>query len=167
MLFDVYYQSTKLRKIIDKESFFPIIRHYSQTILTCWLNYNKAHQACPKAPNLKFQIGWNFCLLEKTIAIQRKYAKSRLNDDSTFVGKPDAPPKKRKVGNVDKKVANPFGLTTFILVGCGENRIRTCEPVLPVTRFPGVPLQPLEHLSLVVKQFAFRKSECKGTKKDE
>ena len=29
----------------------------------------------------------------------------------------------------------------------GENRIRTCEPVLPVTRFPGVPLQPLEHLS--------------------
>ena len=30
---------------------------------------------------------------------------------------------------------------------CGENRIRTCEPVLPVTRFPGVPLQPLEHLS--------------------
>ena len=32
--------------------------------------------------------------------------------------------------------------------GSGENRIRTCEPVLPVTRFPGVPLQPLEHLSL-------------------
>ena len=30
---------------------------------------------------------------------------------------------------------------------CGENRIRTCEPVLPATRFPGVPLQPLEHLS--------------------
>ena len=30
----------------------------------------------------------------------------------------------------------------------GENRIRTCEPVLPATRFPGVPLQPLEHLSL-------------------
>ena len=32
-------------------------------------------------------------------------------------------------------------------LGSGENRIRTCEPVLPVTRFPGVPLQPLEHLS--------------------
>ena len=31
---------------------------------------------------------------------------------------------------------------------CGENRIRTCEPVSPVTRFPGVPLQPLEHLSI-------------------
>ena len=29
----------------------------------------------------------------------------------------------------------------------GKDRIRTCEPVLPVTRFPGVPLQPLEHLS--------------------
>ena len=34
------------------------------------------------------------------------------------------------------------------VIFCGENRIRTCEPVLPVTRFPGVPLQPLEHLSL-------------------
>ena len=30
----------------------------------------------------------------------------------------------------------------------GESEIRTREPVLPVTRFPGVPLQPLEHLSL-------------------
>ena len=39
----------------------------------------------------------------------------------------------------------------------GENRIRTCEPVLPVTRFPGVPLQPLEHLSLICG--------CKGSKK--
>ena len=34
---------------------------------------------------------------------------------------------------------------------CGENRIRTCEPVLPVTRFPGVPLQPLEHLSFSLR----------------
>ena len=33
---------------------------------------------------------------------------------------------------------------------CGESEIRTREPVLPVTRFPGVPLQPLEHLSLWV-----------------
>ncbi len=32
---------------------------------------------------------------------------------------------------------------------CGESEIRTREPVLPVTRFPGVPLQPLEHLSLL------------------
>ena len=31
---------------------------------------------------------------------------------------------------------------------CGKDRIRTYEPVSPVTRFPGVPLQPLEHLSL-------------------
>ena len=36
-------------------------------------------------------------------------------------------------------------------VNGGENRIRTCEPVLPVTRFPGVPLQPLEHLSINAK----------------
>ena len=39
-------------------------------------------------------------------------------------------------------------LTSLVFyIICGENRIRTCEPVLPVTRFPGVPLQPLEHLS--------------------
>ena len=30
----------------------------------------------------------------------------------------------------------------------GERGIRTPEPLLTVTRFPGVPLQPLEHLSL-------------------
>ena len=66
----------------------------------------------------------------------------------------------------NKKIANLCRLTTWSLVGlkqdskkssdylealnpfiCGENRIRTCEPVSPVTRFPGVPLQPLEHLS--------------------
>ena len=29
----------------------------------------------------------------------------------------------------------------------GESEIRTREPLLTVTRFPGVPLQPLEHLS--------------------
>ena len=33
---------------------------------------------------------------------------------------------------------------------CGERGIRTPEPLLTVTRFPGVPLQPLEHLSLAV-----------------
>ena len=43
---------------------------------------------------------------------------------------------------------------------CGENRIRTCEPVLPATRFPGVPLQPLEHLSN-------RKAGAKVAKKSE
>ena len=32
----------------------------------------------------------------------------------------------------------------------GKRGIRTPEPVLPVTRFPGVPLQPLEHLSLIL-----------------
>ena len=30
---------------------------------------------------------------------------------------------------------------------CGVRGIRTPEPVLPITRFPGVPLQPLEHHS--------------------
>ena len=31
---------------------------------------------------------------------------------------------------------------------CGENEIRTRDTLLAYTRFPGVPLQPLEHLSL-------------------
>ena len=47
------------------------------------------------------------------------------------------------------------GVLNLFLV-CGENRIRTCEPVLPVTRFPGVPLQPLEHLSFI---FALQRYE--------
>ena len=32
---------------------------------------------------------------------------------------------------------------------CGETGIRTPDTLLEYTRFPGVPLQPLEHLSLV------------------
>ena len=31
---------------------------------------------------------------------------------------------------------------------CGENEIRTRDTLQEYTRFPGVPLQPLEHLSL-------------------
>ncbi len=30
---------------------------------------------------------------------------------------------------------------------CGVTEIRTREPLVTVTRFPGVPLQPLEHHS--------------------
>ena len=30
---------------------------------------------------------------------------------------------------------------------CGESEIRTRDTLLGYTRFPGVPLQPLEHLS--------------------
>ena len=37
-------------------------------------------------------------------------------------------------------------LTTIFL--CGETGIRTPETLLRFTRFPGVPLQPLEHLSI-------------------
>ena len=40
-----------------------------------------------------------------------------------------------------------------IEIACGKDRIRTYEPLLTVTRFPGVPLQPLEHLSLLVGGF--------------
>ena len=40
---------------------------------------------------------------------------------------------------------------------CGGKRgIRTPVPVLPATRFPGVPLKPLEHLSLnAVQKYCF------------
>ena len=34
-----------------------------------------------------------------------------------------------------------------LAVFCGETGIRTLEPLWTVTRFPDVPLQPLEHLS--------------------
>ncbi len=36
----------------------------------------------------------------------------------------------------------------IISVYCGETGIRTPDTLLTYTRFPGVPLQPLEHLSL-------------------
>ena len=34
---------------------------------------------------------------------------------------------------------------------CGERGIRTPETLLEFTRFPGVPLQPLEHLSFALE----------------
>ena len=42
----------------------------------------------------------------------------------------------------------------YILSFCGKRGIRTPDTILLYTRFPGVPLQPLEHLSFV-------KCECK------
>ena len=38
----------------------------------------------------------------------------------------------------------------FVKVFCGERGIRTPETLLEFTRFPGVPLQPLEHLSFAL-----------------
>ena len=38
----------------------------------------------------------------------------------------------------------------FVKIFCGERGIRTPETLLEFTRFPGVPLQPLEHLSFAV-----------------
>ena len=40
----------------------------------------------------------------------------------------------------------------FIKIFCGERGIRTPETLLEFTRFPGVPLQPLEHLSFSCTQ---------------
>ena len=36
------------------------------------------------------------------------------------------------------KKGTSVGMFLFSLKVCGENRIRTCEPLLTVTRFPGV-----------------------------
>ena len=38
-------------------------------------------------------------------------------------------------------------LRTELQIVCGKTGIRTLEPLWAVTRFPDVPLQPLEHLS--------------------
>lgn len=35
---------------------------------------------------------------------------------------------------------------------CGESGIRTRDTLLAYTRFPGVPLQPLEHLSFPISK---------------
>ncbi len=43
-----------------------------------------------------------------------------------------------------KKPCKSFDLQGFY---CGERGIRTPDTLLTYTRFPGVPLQPLEHLS--------------------
>ena len=44
-----------------------------------------------------------------------------------------------------------FALLAFeSLSSCGETGIRTRDTLLTYTRFPGVPLQPLEHLSLLL-----------------
>ncbi len=50
-------------------------------------------------------------------------------------------------------------------LACGKNRIRTCETLLGFTRFPGVPLQPLEHLSNKNICTSFCKIECKCSDK--
>ena len=49
-------------------------------------------------------------------------------------------------------------LRTELQIVCGKTGIRTLEPLWAVTRFPDVPLQPLEHLSKrVCKLSIFRK----------
>ena len=45
----------------------------------------------------------------------------------------------------------------YLYINCsGETGIRTPETLLTFTRFPGVPLQPLEHLSF----FNSKKTRC-------
>ena len=45
--------------------------------------------------------------------------------------------------------SSELGLANLVKV-CGETGIRTPETLLEFTRFPGVPLQPLEHLSFAL-----------------
>ena len=45
-----------------------------------------------------------------------------------------------------KKECKPRKCLIYTLT-CGERGIRTPDTLLTYTRFPGVPLQPLEHLS--------------------
>ena len=48
-----------------------------------------------------------------------------------------------------RKGCKSYNLLIYTLY-CGESGIRTRETLLAFTHFPGVPLQPLEHLSLVL-----------------
>ena len=76
-------------------------------------------------------------------------------------------------------IANNFFIVFLILklinllyILCGETGIRTPEPLWTVTRFPGVPLQPLEHLSKMWTNTGFfspmfHKTVCKLRKKSE
>ncbi len=56
-----------------------------------------------------------------------------------------------------KPVDNDCELSTGSF-SCGVTEIRTRDTLLTYTRFPGVPLQPLEHHSLT-------ESRCKGNEK--
>ena len=52
-------------------------------------------------------------------------------------------------GAVQEAIKKPdqASLSGFSLPSCGEKGIRTLDTLLEYTRFPGVPLKPLEHLS--------------------
>ena len=55
-----------------------------------------------------------------------------------------------------------FFISTILIIklfACGESGIRTRDTLLAYTRFPGVPLQPLEHLSF---NFSFNHSDSFG-----
>ena len=47
----------------------------------------------------------------------------------------------------ERKTVRIFSKALIINANCGEAGIRTRDTLLGYTRFPGVPLKPLEHLS--------------------
>ena len=56
-----------------------------------------------------------------------------------------------RITNITKNAESPAIQSCMQgFICCGENEIRTRDTLLAYTRFPGVPLQPLEHLSLWV-----------------
>ena len=63
-----------------------------------------------------------------------------------------------------EKRTNPVSVFADGIRPCGEDRIRTYETLWGFTRFPGVPLQPLEHLSRVrLKRLSLSETGCKVT----
>ena len=54
-----------------------------------------------------------------------------------------------RITNITKNAESPAIQSCMQgFICCGENEIRTRDTLLAYTRFPGVPLQPHEHLSL-------------------
>ena len=63
-----------------------------------------------------------------------------------------------------EKRTNPVSVCADGIRPCGEDRIRTYETLWGFTRFPGVPLQPLEHLSRVrLNRLSLSETGCKVT----
>ena len=60
-------------------------------------------------------------------------------------------PRLRGGGGKWQKIPQASVLAGFLsLIVCGVTEIRTRDTLLGYTRFPGVPLQPLEHHSVIV-----------------
>ena len=68
----------------------------------------------------------------------------------------------RRALQKERKIALKHRLGATFRFFCGESEIRTRDTLLGYTRFPGVPLQPLEHLSFCgckdMKKYLFQQT---------